>query len=151
MNVQIGTETPIFLFWEYLFRNFGILSLQCGRQAVICQLGKYMTVTACVWQPADGCMTASCATEDKMLGSYSWYGQLSGSRQAISCFWSSCSGVSCPIRARICKPLKEPRNRIPSLAESIPRNRLLGSLNVYKYGLSSPLAPPPKKNILTLF
>jgi hypothetical protein len=29
MNVEIGTETPIFLFWEYLFRNFGILSLQC--------------------------------------------------------------------------------------------------------------------------
>jgi hypothetical protein len=30
MNVEIGTETPIFLFWEYLFRNFGILSLQCA-------------------------------------------------------------------------------------------------------------------------
>ena len=29
MNVEIGTETPIFLFWEYLFRKFGILSLQC--------------------------------------------------------------------------------------------------------------------------
>jgi hypothetical protein len=29
MNVEIGTETPIFLFWEYLFRNFSILSLQC--------------------------------------------------------------------------------------------------------------------------
>jgi hypothetical protein len=24
MNVEIGTETQIFLFWEYLFRNFGI-------------------------------------------------------------------------------------------------------------------------------
>ncbi len=30
MNVVIGTETPIFLFWEYLFRNFGILTLQCS-------------------------------------------------------------------------------------------------------------------------
>ncbi len=30
MNVEIRTETLIFLFWEYLFRNFGILSLQCG-------------------------------------------------------------------------------------------------------------------------
>jgi hypothetical protein len=29
MNVEIGTETPIFLFWEYLFRNLGILTLQC--------------------------------------------------------------------------------------------------------------------------
>ncbi len=30
MNVEIGTKTLIFLFWEYLFRNFGILSLQRG-------------------------------------------------------------------------------------------------------------------------
>ncbi len=29
MNMEIGTKTPIFLFWEYLFQNFGILSLQC--------------------------------------------------------------------------------------------------------------------------
>jgi hypothetical protein len=29
MNVEIGTEPPTFLFWEYLFGNFGILSLQC--------------------------------------------------------------------------------------------------------------------------
>ncbi len=28
MNVEIGTETQIFLFWEYLFQNFGIMSLQ---------------------------------------------------------------------------------------------------------------------------
>jgi hypothetical protein len=28
MNVEIETETLIFLFWDYLFRNFGILSLQ---------------------------------------------------------------------------------------------------------------------------
>jgi hypothetical protein len=29
MNVEIGSETPIFLFWEYLFQIFGNLSLQC--------------------------------------------------------------------------------------------------------------------------
>ncbi len=29
MNVEIGTEAPIFLSWEYLFQIFGILSLQC--------------------------------------------------------------------------------------------------------------------------
>ncbi len=29
MNVEMGTESPIFLFWEYLFLIFGILSLQC--------------------------------------------------------------------------------------------------------------------------
>ena len=27
--METGTETPIFLFWEYLFQNFGTLSLQC--------------------------------------------------------------------------------------------------------------------------
>jgi hypothetical protein len=35
-------------------------------------------------------------------------------------------------RARICKPLKEPRNRFLAW-----RNRFLGVLNVYKYGLST--------------
>jgi hypothetical protein len=29
MNVGIGTEGEQFLFWEYLFRIFNIVSLQC--------------------------------------------------------------------------------------------------------------------------
>ncbi len=58
--------------------------------------------------------------------------------------------------ARICRPFKEPRNRFPAwragtqlylsywpagllrLAKSIPRNRFLGSIIVYKYGLWRP-------------
>ncbi len=33
--MEIGTETPRFLFWEYLCRNFGILSLQCERRVFL--------------------------------------------------------------------------------------------------------------------
>ncbi len=62
-------------------------------------------------------------------------------------------------RARICRLLQEPRNRFPAcragtttlfvvparqatsrLAKSMPRNRFLGSINVYIYGLSSEAA-----------
>ncbi len=32
MNVEIVTVTARFLFWEYLFRIFGIVSLQCHKE-----------------------------------------------------------------------------------------------------------------------
>jgi hypothetical protein len=32
MNVEIETNPPQFLFWEYLFQNFGIVYLQCSHK-----------------------------------------------------------------------------------------------------------------------
>jgi hypothetical protein len=39
--VEIGTKSPIFLFWEYLFQIFGILSLPFELiMLLICQIEK---------------------------------------------------------------------------------------------------------------
>ncbi len=56
MNVKIGTETPIFLFWEHLFRNFGFLSLQCVKRylnSVTCKENDNYSayVHSCTLQP----------------------------------------------------------------------------------------------------
>jgi hypothetical protein len=68
MNVEIGTETPIFLFWEYLLPIFGIFSLECvvlhvwGNRLVL-NVGIDGTQSSCMfkgtdykvvnWRPAD--------------------------------------------------------------------------------------------------
>jgi hypothetical protein len=47
-------------------------------------------------------------------------------KMALTCFVIQLGGI----RARICKPFKETRNRFP-----VWQNWFLGPLNVYKYGL----------------
>jgi hypothetical protein len=38
-KLGVGTEAPIFLFWEYLFQIFDILSLQCTGTGLLQQQG----------------------------------------------------------------------------------------------------------------
>jgi hypothetical protein len=42
MNVEIGTETPIFLFWEYLYFGFAVwaFTTENGNNAIVSGLGK---------------------------------------------------------------------------------------------------------------
>ncbi len=40
MNVEIGTVAAQFLFWKYLFRIFGIGSLQCTLQRQNTEISK---------------------------------------------------------------------------------------------------------------
>jgi hypothetical protein len=44
MNLEIGTEALIFLFWEYLFQIFGILSLQCEKKILLTTFSNFRVI-----------------------------------------------------------------------------------------------------------
>ncbi len=44
MNEEIGTVARQFLFWEYVFQIFGIVSLQCGLKVLELKTTIYLVV-----------------------------------------------------------------------------------------------------------
>jgi hypothetical protein len=58
MNVEIGAVAAQFLFWEYLFLIFGIVSLQCSSRLRLC--------TSCTFARAHRAIagTLSAAADD---------------------------------------------------------------------------------------
>jgi hypothetical protein len=65
MNVESGTEAPIFLFWEYLFQIFGILSLQCGNL-------QYESSQNYAQKPQQNCMFMNSASGLPRASVHSW-------------------------------------------------------------------------------
>ncbi len=70
MNVEIETETPIFLFWEYLFWNFGILSLYCSVSFIVHYAGvnfrkSFAAVGMWDWDIEDPARREVSTTEEK--------------------------------------------------------------------------------------
>ncbi len=77
--MEIGTEAPIFLFWEYLFQIFAILSLQCAQLhaiqyfSSICLLGwdKAVSFTWIRWNVVQSVQKCTCfKTEPIACGAF---------------------------------------------------------------------------------
>jgi hypothetical protein len=96
----------------------------------------------------------TCSRWAFYVWAFSWYFahcRMYTSMRSLAIFSPSLGLYSPEGRGGICKSFSEPRKRFPawgpikqpylsytgihSLAESIPRNQFLGSINVYKYGL----------------
>ncbi len=51
MNEEIATEAAIFLFWEYLFPFFGILSLQCEIcKKIRAEYSRFLSLVDIFWE-----------------------------------------------------------------------------------------------------
>jgi hypothetical protein len=78
MNVEIGTEAPIFLFWEYLLQFFGILSLQCIDKKVE-HLSRYKG-----FQPHFQVLSSTASAIDKKVEQLSRYKGFQSHFQVLS-------------------------------------------------------------------
>ncbi len=113
MNVEIGTETTIFLFWEYLFQNFGILSLQCGAHLSLQRTSKMVQS----WM-----MLASQRRQEKPSGL-----ELS-LKHTIKVGYYSKEGSSCLV-----KIISAPLPRCSKKAKSVVSDKTLYAFNSWQH------------------
>ncbi len=68
MNAKIGTEVAHFFFWEYLFQNFGIVSLQWEYRRMNLQdrINPNLGMDTYLLEPTEGIFFYHCATFFKM-------------------------------------------------------------------------------------